>query len=105
VEQVLNRHACVAESAVVGVRVAGAGGEEEVKAVIVAQPGMDIDPVALLDFCAARMPRYAVPRFIEFVESLDKTASGKLRKQDLRDAGITVQTWDRDSAGYTVPRT
>jgi crotonobetaine/carnitine-CoA ligase len=50
------------------------------------------------------MPRYAVPRFLEYVSELDKTPTGKLRKQDLRDAGITDNTWDRESIGYVVPR-
>lgn len=105
VEQVLNAHPQVAESAVVGVKVAGAGGEEEVMAVIVPQPGAArVDEVALLDYCAERMPRFAVPRFVQFAAALDKTASGKLRKGDLRDAGVTAETWDRESVGYVVKR-
>jgi crotonobetaine/carnitine-CoA ligase len=104
VEQVLNNHPGVAESCVIGVRVEGAGGEEEVKALIVAKPGAEIDNVALLDFCVERMPRYAVPRFIELTGELEKTATGKIRKQDLRDAGITPETWDRETVGYTIAR-
>ena len=103
IEQVLNAHPAVAESAVVGIRVAGAGGEEEIKACIVAH-GDAPPPAALLDWCAARMPRFAVPRYVEVVGALDKTATGKIRKQDLRQAGVTASTWDRESAGYTVPR-
>jgi crotonobetaine/carnitine-CoA ligase len=102
VEQVLNNSPAVAESSVIGVR-AEAGGEEEVKACIVASGGGS-DPVAILDWCVERMPRYAVPRYIEFVTGLDKTPTGKLRKQDLRDAGITVDTWDRESVSYEVRR-
>ena len=41
---------------------------------------------------------------LEFKEELDKTPTGKLRKQDLRDAGVTNLTWDRESVGYVVPR-
>src|SRR6056297_112452 len=105
VEQVLNGHPLVAESAVVGVKVAGAGGEEEVMAVLVPAPGQArVDPVALLDYCAERMPRFAVPRFVQFAAALDKTASGKLRKGALRDAGVTPDTWDRESVGYVVKR-
>jgi crotonobetaine/carnitine-CoA ligase len=104
VEQVLNSHPDVAESCVIGVRVEGAGGEEEVKALIVPKPGASIDNVALLDFCVERMPRYAVPRFVELTGELDKTATGKIRKQDLRDAGITPDTWDRETVGYTIAR-
>lgn len=105
VEQVLNMHPLVAESAVVGVKVDGAGGEEEVMAVLVTEPGAaPVDEVALLDYCAERMPRFAVPRYVDFVEELDKTASGKLRKGDLRDAGVTAETWDRENVGYVVAR-
>ena len=102
VEQVLNNFPPIAESSVIGVR-AETGGEEEVKACIV--PSGDApDPVSILDWCVERMPRYAVPRYIEFVDELDKTPTGKLRKQDLRDAGITNTTWDREAFGYEVRR-
>jgi crotonobetaine/carnitine-CoA ligase len=103
IEQVLNAHPAVAESAVIGVRVAGAGGEEEVKACIVPAGGSP-DPADVLGWCASRMPRYAVPRFLEFVPALEKTATGKIRKQDLRNAGVTAATWDREATGFVVPR-
>ena len=103
VEQVLNEHPDVAESAVIGVRVADGGGEEEVMAHIVPR-GPDPDPASVLEWCVARMPRYAVPRFIALAGELDKTPSGKLRKQALRDAGLGERTWDREAAGYEVPR-
>ncbi len=103
VEQVLNEHPGVAETAVIGVRVEGAGGEEEVMACVVATEGLP-EPTELLDWCVNRMPRYAVPRFIEFVDELDKTPTGKLRKQDLKDTGVTDRTWDRETVGYVVPR-
>jgi crotonobetaine/carnitine-CoA ligase len=104
VEQVINAHPDIAESAVVGVKVEGAGGEEEVMAVIVTRPGKTIGETDLLDYCSPRMPRYAVPRFVQYIGELDKTASGKLRKGDLRDAGVTEATWDRESMGYEVAR-
>lgn len=102
VEQVLNSHPAVAESAVIGVKVEGAGGEEEVMALIVA--AARFDNAELLDYCADRMPRYAVPRYLLTVEELAKTATGKIQKQALRDNGVTDETWDRERAGYVVPR-
>jgi len=104
VEQVLNNHPSVAESAVIGVKVEGAGGEEEVKALVVADAGANIDNVGLLDFCVERIPRYAVPRFVELVGELPKTATGKIQKQALREAGLTQHTWDRESVGYKIAR-
>ena len=50
------------------------------------------------------MPRHSVPRYLQFVPELDKTASGKIRKQAIRDAGVTGDLWDRESVGYTVAR-
>ena len=104
VEQVLNAHPEIAESAVVGVKVEGAGGEEEVLAVLLPENGARLDPVELLDWCVPRIPRYAVPRFVDFAAGFEKTASGKLRKGDLRDAGLPPGAWDREEAGYTIAR-
>ena len=103
VETVINGYDGVIESAVVGLRVEGAGGEDEVLAVV-AMDGPSPDPVEFLDWCVPRMPRHSVPRYLHFVSELDKTASGKIRKQAIRDAGITPDLWDRESVGYTVAR-
>lgn len=102
-EQTLNEYPGVIESAAVGLRVPGAGGEDEIKAVI-AINGPSPDPEAFLDWCVPRMPRHTVPRYLEFVAELDKTASGKIRKQAIRDAGVTENTWDRESIGYVISR-
>lgn len=102
-EQALNEHPAVTESAAVGLRVDGAGGEDEIKAVL-AINGPAPDPVDFLDWCVPRMPRHTVPRYLEFVAELDKTASGKIRKQAIREAGVTPDTWDRESANYKLRR-
>jgi crotonobetaine/carnitine-CoA ligase len=104
IEQVLNDHPDIQESAVVGIRVEGAGGEDEVKAYIVTEGGREIDNIALLDYCAARIPRFAVPRYIEAVEAVPKTATGKIQKEPLRQAGVTERTWDRESVDYKIAR-
>ena len=103
VETVINEYEGVVESAVVGLRVEGAGGEDEVLAVV-AVDGPPPDPVEFLDWCVPRMPRHSVPRYLQFVAELDKTASGKIRKQAIRDTGVTDDLWDRESVGYTVVR-
>ena len=104
IEQVLNDYPDVVESAVVGIKVAAAGGEDEVKAYIVTDGGGDIDNIALLDYCVEQIPRFAVPRFIEAVEAIGKTATGKIQKEPLRQAGVTNRTWDRESVGYKIAR-
>ena len=104
VEQCLNAHPAVAESAVVGVKVAGAGGEDEVLAVVTPRAGAALDPAALLDWCVPRMPRFAVPRFVLAAERLDKTATGKILKQGYKEPEVVAGAWDREAAGYIVPR-
>ena len=102
-EQALNEHPAVTESAAVGLRVDGAGGEDEIKAVL-AINGPAPDPADFLDWCVPRMPRHTVPRYLEFVAELDKTASGKIRKQAFREAGLTHENWDRESTNYKLRR-
>ena len=102
VEAEVNEHPDVAESAAVGV--ASESGDEEVKLVLVLQPGAALTPAALIDFLAQRMPRYMVPRYVEIVAELPKTPTHKIRKVELREHGLTAQTWDREAAGIVLPR-
>jgi carnitine-CoA ligase len=104
IEAVLAEHPAVAEVAAVAVKRAVAGGEDEIKVSIVLRPGARVTPEQVLDFCQPRMPYFAVPRFVEFVEALPKTPTEKVRKAALREAGITAATWDRQAAGYQVRR-
>jgi crotonobetaine/carnitine-CoA ligase len=79
-------------------------GDEEVKVVIVAVKGRTIDPRALTEYLVPRMPRHMIPRFIEIVDELPRTPSFKIKKAELRQAGITAATWDREKAGVRLER-
>jgi len=103
IEQVIGAHSAVAECAVIAVKATDQGGEDEIKACVVLKPGGALAPELLLDHCQDRMPRFAVPRFVEFMESLPKTATGKLQKEELRRRGASG-AWDRESVGYVVRR-
>ena len=102
VEQVLLSHPEIATAAAFPVRSELA--EDEVMAAIVRQPGSALDEVAVIRFCETRMPYFAVPRFLEFVDTLPTTENGKIQKYKLRDRGTTERTWDREAAGITVKR-
>lgn len=102
VERTINAHPKIAESAAISVKSEHA--EDEVKIVIVLKKGGKLAPEELLDFCQQRMPYFAVPRYVEFVESLPKTPTDRVQKNLLREAGITENTWDREKAGYKVKR-
>ncbi|MGH6989930.1 MAG: ATP-dependent acyl-CoA ligase [Stellaceae bacterium] len=102
VEQVLLSHPEVATAAVFPVRSDLA--EDEVMAAIVLHSGGVLDAADLVRFCAPRMPYFAVPRYIEFCDTLPATESGKIQKFKLRERGVTAATWDREAAGIKIPR-
>jgi crotonobetaine/carnitine-CoA ligase len=102
VEQVLLSHAEIATAAVFPVRSELA--EDEVMAAIVRTQGSALDAVAVIRFCETRMPYFAVPRFLDFVDALPATENGKIQKYQLRERGVSDRTWDREAAGITVRR-
>jgi crotonobetaine/carnitine-CoA ligase len=92
----------VAESAAISVK--SELSEDEVKVVVILKPCQELPPEELLAFCEERMPYFAVPRFVEYVDGFPKTANEKVQKAKLREAGITPATWDREKAGFKVKK-
>jgi carnitine-CoA ligase len=78
--------------------------EQEVKVVVVPVAGRTIDPRELVEYLIPRMPRHMVPRYIEVRSELPRTPSFKIMKAELRDAGVTPETWDREKAGIKLRR-
>jgi len=99
VEQVLLSHPAVAACAVypVGSELA----EDEVMAALVARDGSRIEPEELMRFCEARLPYFAVPRYVDLLDDLPRTENGKVQKYKLRERGVSAATWDR---GPGAPR-
>jgi crotonobetaine/carnitine-CoA ligase len=94
----------VAAVAVPNPDVAAGTGDEEVKVVVVLSEGSTLTPEALTEYLVERVPRHWIPRFIEFAAELPRTPSFKVKKADLRAAGITDATWDRERAGIVLKR-
>lgn len=89
IEDCLIRHPAVLMAAVVGspdpVRT------EVVKAFILPRPGITPDPALAAEiqgFVRERLAAYQYPREIEFVTELPMTATGKIRRKDLRDREV-----------------
>ena len=99
VEQVVLAHDAVADVAAVGIRSPFDENEQEVKICVVRKQHVQLDAPALHVHCAARMPAFAVPRFIEFMTELPRTPTQKVRKQELRERGVTPETWAAPDAG------
>ncbi|MFP3913952.1 MAG: AMP-binding protein [Actinomycetota bacterium] len=94
----INLHPGVLECAAIGVP--SELEEEEVKVVVVRRPGSDLEASELAAYCAERLPAFMIPRYIEFVDTLPRTPTGKVAKHQLRamgDHGLTAATWDGGS--------
>lgn len=102
VEEPIREHPAVLDVAVVGVPADVEGGEDEVMAYVVLKQGMHATPEELIEWWDRRVPYFAVPRFLEFIEELPKTPSEKVRKAALRDRGIGQGAWDRKRAGVRL---
>jgi carnitine-CoA ligase len=102
VEAVLDACPDVLESAVVGVP--SEVGEEEVMAVVVPQPGRQLSPEQLIEFCEGKLAYYAIPRFIDIVSSLPKTGTQKIQHAVLKERGRSAETWDRETVGLARKR-
>ena len=82
VEEVLFKHPKIADATVVGAPHETMG--ETVRTIIVLQEGEEMTEQEVKDWVAENMAEYKVPRIIEFVNSLKKTATGKVLKKDYR---------------------
>lgn len=102
VEAEICAHSSVREAAVVAVPSEFA--EDEVLAVVAPVPGAVIDPHALIEFLAPRLPHFMVPRYLRILPELPKTLTQKVEKHLLRAEGLSADTWDREKAGIRLRR-
>jgi fatty-acyl-CoA synthase len=91
VEATLYAHPGVQEAAIISTKDPRRG--ESVKAVVVPRRGSPMDEASFIAWCKSRMAAYKVPRSVAFVQSLPKTASGKILWRALQEQedGRTAQ--------------
>jgi crotonobetaine/carnitine-CoA ligase len=95
VEVVLTAHPAVAEAAVIGIP--SELTDEEVLAFVQPLPGHTADPAELAAWCAERLADFKVPRYVQVVEALPRTSTGKLQKGELREGlADPASWWDRE---------
>ena len=87
VENAVLSHPAVAEAAVIGMPSVKWG--ERPRAFVVTRPGVDVSSTEILDHVKGLIARYKVPDEVVFVDVLPRTATGKIRKNELRTTDST----------------
>jgi long-chain acyl-CoA synthetase len=97
VESVLLSHHSVAEAAYVGIS-DGCGGQMRV-AFVVLKDGQHATAEDLFDLCYQNLADFKLPKRIEFVDSIPKTASGKIDRKKLKE-----RAWALTSGYHSEPQ-
>jgi crotonobetaine/carnitine-CoA ligase len=95
VESVLGRFPGVFQAAVVGVP--SDIGEEDVKAFIIPDQGVTIDPAALVTWCEDKLAAFKIPRFVSFVSDFPRSTTKKeILRHVLREVADDAP-WDSET--------
>lgn len=79
-------------------------GEDDVKVTAILNPGSTLTHEALFHWSTNAVPYYALPRYIEFRNTLPKNPQGRILKYQLRDEGKTPDTWDLEATDIKVAK-
>ena len=99
VEDLLSGHKGVADVAVFGIDDEKFG--QRLKAAVVKRKGQNVTEKQLKDYVKANLAAYKVPREIQFVDELPRTATGKIRSA----SGQPILAAPAVSSGLAVPST
>jgi crotonobetaine/carnitine-CoA ligase len=78
--------------------------EDDLKITATLKAGAELDPETLFRWCIEHLPYFALPRYIEFRDSLPRSPVGRVLKRELRAEGVTPTTWDADASGITYEK-
>jgi fatty-acyl-CoA synthase len=85
IEEYLFTHPKVQNVSVIGMPDSVMG--EVAVAYIIPREGASIDPQEIVDFCVSEIANFKVPRYVQIVDELPMTQSGKIQKFRLREIG------------------
>lgn len=104
VEAAVGAHPAVLQCAAHGVVSAELEAEAELKVCVVRRPGEAVSAEELARFVNDNAPHFFVPRYVEFMDALPQTPTGRVQKFRLRERGVTSDTWDARAAGFEIRR-
>jgi long-chain acyl-CoA synthetase len=83
IDELLMTHPKVLEVCTIGIPDSYRG--ENIKVYIVPKPGQTITEEEVQAFCRKTLAAYKVPKLVEFIDTLPKSAVGKILRRELRD--------------------
>lgn len=83
IDEVLYEHPKIQEACAVGLPDPYRG--ETLKAFVVVRKGETLTEAEVLSYCRTKLTAYKVPRSVEFLEELPKSAIGKVLRRQLRE--------------------
>ncbi len=83
IDEVLFEHPKVIEACAIGIPDKYRG--ETVKAFVVVTQGVTMTEEEVISFCKEKLAAYKVPKTVEFMDDLPKSAIGKIMRKDLRE--------------------
>ena len=78
--------------------------EDDLKITATRAEGSALTEAELFRWCIDELPYFALPRYIEFRDELPRSPVGRVLKRELRDEGVTTETWDADESGITYAK-
>ncbi|MCB1005231.1 MAG: AMP-binding protein, partial [Acidimicrobiales bacterium] len=102
VEKILLGHGTLADVAVHAVP--SEVTEDDLKVTAVRKPDVTVTEEDLFRYCIDQLPYFALPRYIEFRDDLPRSPVGRVLKRELRDEGVTADTWDVEASGITYEK-
>src|SRR6185312_11596955 len=83
IEHSLEAHPAVLEVVVIGIPDEKWG--ERPKAFVIRKPGAEVNEAELIGYLQTHLARFKVPKSVEFIDELPRTATGKPQKFELRE--------------------
>jgi long-chain acyl-CoA synthetase len=83
VDEILFEHPKILEACTIGVSDPYRG--ETVKSYVVLKPGESLTAEEVIQFCQEKLAPYKVPKMVEFIEALPKSAVGKILKREVKE--------------------
>jgi carnitine-CoA ligase len=90
VEQAVIGHSSLLQCAAVAAPTGEEAGEDALAIFVVAEEDVTVTVEEVREWCVQRLPAFAVPDYIELLDSLPLTPSGKVRKVELRTRATTL---------------